>query len=605
MKSPTSKTETNRSKKGQSRLARTAAASAAGGMLAVGLVGVSTVNAPASQALEWPGAGDVFSAGMSIYQMAARCKANLDNDIDCMQSTDTSIAEIHKMTKELTTKLDAYIATYNRDQKYTSAALENIISNQADDYVRQEMEKVEVDLENSHVGLKLYQNFVACVDAATAPDATSPTCPKLNIFAINEGTQPANVRSIINAANLFMDRQTASKEGVGGYNPDPALFAKRVGGTTMNPYKSWSLLNAVLKREENIERVKQGLPAGTPLRYMSAAYVNHIGNVTNQITTLEENYFSVRELATAMDGNEDLASSLASIANNGRDDASPILSIAQQRRAFSFPGWTAENQMPANQGYMVAPRTGMVKVVNRGTSSNINEDAWTPTEQQAVNFATDIGESGTTYSKLRSLSPESLPGADGQQGLGNPSAQARIWTKPQPLEMVTLQTEYSDSSKRRRYSASRSETSSFGRAIQLWGRVGAGQVSRLDGNSSGSVPFSILDTAGGAKSGGSTSHLTNDDWFNFNEIPAAYAVPVTRSYTLRHHSGCDAVKMGPKIRNVCVSQDDTEIGGAYSVLASIKGYTAAGPAAGLKPASNLDLIPVEAGGVLQAADSQG
>ena len=60
------------------------------------------------------------------------------------------------------------------------------------------------------------------------------------------------------------------------------------------------------------------------------------------------------------------------------------------------------------------------------TSSNINEDAWTPTEQQAVNFATDIGESGTTYSKLRSLSPESCPGADGQQGLGNPSAQARL-----------------------------------------------------------------------------------------------------------------------------------------------------------------------------------
>ena len=263
MKSPTSKTETNRSKKGQSRLARTAAASAAGGMLAVGLVGVSTVNAPARRHSNGPAqATSSRRACRSIRWLPAVRRTSTTTLTACSRPT----RRLPRFTNDEGT--DDEVGRVHRDLqtaiRSTSAALENIISNQADDYVRQEMEKVEVDLENSHVGLKLYHNFVACVDAATAPGCHVTHVPEAQHLRNQRGDSTCQCQVDHQRRQLVHGQANGVQRRRWWIQPGPGTLRQTSG---RNDYEPLQVVESAQRRPQTRGKHRAsetGPTAGTP-----------------------------------------------------------------------------------------------------------------------------------------------------------------------------------------------------------------------------------------------------------------------------------------------------------------------------------------------------
>ena len=122
------------------------AATLAGGLVLAPQATAADTPTPAATG-SMPGVGSILSGGSAVYSMIARCMHNQDNNIDCMQSSDQTLCR-SSLAGEGDPSSSCRVHPQIRGRsKRTSAALDTIIQNQADAYVRDQWKGVRSDLE--------------------------------------------------------------------------------------------------------------------------------------------------------------------------------------------------------------------------------------------------------------------------------------------------------------------------------------------------------------------------------------------------------------------------------------------------------------------------
>lgn len=379
----------------------------AGTLAAVALSGAAMATLPG---LTHPakadiGPGDVIGAASTIWSQTSLCMENLDNGLPCTQSTAASVSQIHNM-------MSTFIKQYEKDRVRTMKSFDVVVANQKDAAVRQSWESVRADLETSHVGMNIYNSFLDCVDVAAHADPNKPaTCSKVNRFGVKVGTQEATPQAIMAGRDMLIANETRDNTtGVGGYALSPTDLMQRLGGGTMNPYENRSVLGAIVDRDRAAEVARQGDAVGSKLFFAPASYVNEVGNTVTNIADSEQAYFAVRVVAASMRDDKGFASDLQDLAANGRDDSSPILSIDSQRKTFTFPDWTPDHQLAANQA-ILATSEGPVLTQNLGTSNEPTTKAPLPSPQLMETISRDMANNGG-YAKYVQKYPEAMPAVD-------------------------------------------------------------------------------------------------------------------------------------------------------------------------------------------------
>lgn len=490
---------------------------------------VSSAATAANSGIEIPGAGEIWDRVSPIYDTISRCVENEDYGLPCLQSDGETLAEIHGMVKQIQEKLDKFLKQYAKDRQRTMDSFDVVVKNQANAEVRAQWQRVQADLETSHISMKMYQNFMECVQSAATTSETNPkpTCKKIDINGVEAGTQDADMTNIFKARQQFLDKQHRNGDGFGGYQLAPTDFMQSMAGTTIDPYASESLMHALLERELVTERAREGLPVGHKLTLYPASLVNGVGDLQTSVVLLEGNYFSSRMLAAQLNGDQELADSFQRLADKGRDDSSPVLSLPQQLTSFRFPDWTPENRLSEQQAYVVGPNSGAVKITNRGMT-NTSPDTATdlPTMEEVRNLAADFGASGSSYGEHAKRNDKILPIAAEQQGRGNPTAAGQMWTKPQELIRASYQG-VNNSSDRQTFQAHGTQAleKSVITPIYLLKAPGASYV-RKDGVApviqTRSVPMSIYNAPSGATKPGTLETIretvvypgSGNDWAN-------------------------------------------------------------------------------------------
>ena len=163
-------------------------------------------------------------------------------------------------------------------------------------------------------------------------------------------------------------------------------------------------MNAMLEREQAHERARRGLAVNKSLVWYPASLrqqggedrVRHVGSVT---TT------TVRIFAARMRG--DTVTASRSIASRNPVVATrPRCSAWVSNMRLSSSRLDREKPLKENQSYLVGKDSGVHKItlVSRQRLT-ADKSAILPTGEQVVQMAKDIGNSGTTYSKMARLSP--------------------------------------------------------------------------------------------------------------------------------------------------------------------------------------------------------
>lgn len=537
-----------------------------------------------------PGIGDIVSMGSTIYGFVAQCENNLDNNISCLQGSGKSIAEIHGIVSDIRNKLDAFTAQYAKDQEQTQQALDTVIQNQANAEVRAQWTTVRADLETAHVSLKLYDGYVDCLNSATSAQAggETPTCEVIDLAGKPTGeTVPADLNHIQAAERKFLEYQVKNQHAVGGYTLQAADLVQRISGTTTDPYASPSLMNAILNREEVAEKVRQGLPAASKLRVIPASYVNKIGEYESAMIERENTYFAMRIIAANMSGETDLAKTWAGLANNGRQDLSPVLSLAQQSTAFTFPGWSRENKLPANQYYFNGPRTGLVKITNHGMTKQPMMGNQLPTRHEIQNLAADIDESGTTYSQQVAANGSAIPGPISQAGHGNATAAGYLWSRPEDVGMKHFTSKHEgDDGEQFYYRGSSSGTKVREFDAHTLFEMGSWTFGGDRGISQKSVLMSVFNNPQNGTAGGSMG-FPDGEWF-YPGSANNYATPTWDFYYEKVTHQSKPSRMYPKGHPVTNSYGPH--GGGSAVFVSGM-YSMSG--------AQITIAPQEVGGALQ------
>lgn len=419
---------------------RTVAAAVTVGATAILATALTGMPAAPAQAIEPPGISEIVDGAMKIHEAVELCKVNKEAGLPCTQSTAETVTQIYAALNEFTKK-------YEADRVSTKDAFNVVIANQKDAQVRDYWSQVRADLDTTQVGLTIYDSYVDCsakaLDQATG--GAQGTCTKTNRFGQDEGTQPATMEAVDHAQQLLIENGKLDPDtGIGGYRLTPTDFLQRIGGSSVDPAKGDGLLHAMVDRDTTAEVARNGWNPSTPLRLYRADLVNRIGELTSGVTQQETAYFAVR-IATAKAGNNtSLATDLSGLAARGRGGSSPVLSVAQQQSAYTFPGWSQDKQLTANQAYYVPAKatTGLpsaVLITNNGVSESApTSDVGLPTEQLtsglAESMAKDCDAGGSaclSYAKYSAVTDQdALPKAPSQVN-GNPTAFGRLWTAPQ------------------------------------------------------------------------------------------------------------------------------------------------------------------------------
>ena len=463
------------------RRRKVAIAAPAAGLALAALCGTGLAASPAqaaqAQAVSTkggPGIGDLIDFGSGIYEGITHCLNNQAAGIDCMQSDSETLLDVHTKVTQIQRELKEFMVRYAADRQETKESFDHVVANQADASVREQWAAVRADLETTHVSMKLYSALVDCVGKATDTSKPNQTCESVDQFGNDAGTQPADVKAIKATQEAFLAHQDRNSMGNGGYRLSPTDFQQRIAGTTTNPYESDSVMNAMLEREQAHERARQGLAVNKSLVWYPASYVNKVGKIESAMSDLSRDYYTVRIFAARMRGDTVTASALDRLAQSGRGDSSPVLSLGQQHEAFLFPGWSREKPLKENQSYLVGKDSGVHKITLVGNGTTADKSATLPTGEQVVQMAKDIGNSGTTYSKMAKAEPAALPEVDGQIKIGNAAQAGRFWTAPQQLTHavgqgrdVTIPGVHGDYTEKDLFAPW--GTSDFTRTIDVWG----------------------------------------------------------------------------------------------------------------------------------------
>lgn len=395
--------------------------------------------APA-QAIELPGISEIIDSAIKINEAVELCKANKEAGLPCMQSTATTVTQIY-------TALNQFVKKYDADRVSTKDAFNVVIANQKDAQVRDYWSQVRADLETTQVGMTIYTSYVDCAANAleSAAGDASATCKKTNRFGQDEGTQPATMAAVDQAKNLLIENGKLDPDtGIGGYRLTPTDLLQRIGGSSTDPRSGDGLLNAMVDREQTAEVARNGWNPSMPLQFYRADVVNRIGQLTSGITQQEGAYFAVRVAAASAGGNPSLANDLAGLADRGRVGNSPVLSLAQQQTAYTFPGWSAQNQLAKNQAYYVPQKAstdlpGAVLLTNEGASrAKPVSTKGLPTEKRVAGLADAMASDCNpdksdcmNYGRYAKVAEQgALPKAPSQVN-GSPAATGRLWTAPQ------------------------------------------------------------------------------------------------------------------------------------------------------------------------------
>lgn len=565
----------------------------------------STVGAfAAEEELKLPGVGDAWSGISPIYNTISKCAQNEKFDLPCLQSDGQTLGEIHSMVSQIQEMLDKFVQQYAKDRQRTMDSFDVVVKNQADAEVRQQWQQVQADLETSHIGMKMYKNFLDCVQSAasTSAENPNPTCAKIDINGLDAGTQDANLFNIAKARKQFLDKQHRDADGFGGYQLAPTDFMQRIAGTTLDPYASDSLMRALLDREIVTERAREGIAPGQKLTLYPAVLVNSVGELQTSVVLLEGNYFSNRILAAQLEGDKELADSFQRLADNGREDGSRILSLAQQLKSFTFPDWTLANKLAENEAFVIGPNSGAIKISNRGeTTSSPDTATDLPAMEQVKKLAADFAQSGTNYSEHAQRNSKILPIATEQQHRGNPNAAGRVWTQPQEVYKTNYVGRNSvRDGLRHGFQPTDDDGSGTGQGVEKYSqipiyllKVPGVSFDRKDGAlpvTTVSIPMSIYDQPSGATPGGSLAMQVGTAYYPGSV--ADYATPVWNLYDDTHWEYKRLGGPSTEYRWFSTCHGGPS-GGGTSIMGT--------GVANLKPAALLTITPTTAGGALPNA----
>lgn len=445
---------------------------------AVGLTGCSTsasvhppvkVNenaAAASGGLPWEDFQEVFESAFEAFDAIEQCLDNEEKGIPCTQTTGETVNEIYSM-------LTAFIEEYRVDAYNTRNSLNTIISNQNKQALTAQWHQVDDDLGQGQTMFQIYVSWLGCSQAFSQKQ---PTCQAANVDGMTS-TAPANQQTIDGLADLLVRiNQQDPKVSVYWKHPWKTLLPL-VSGNVTNPYVSSdsSLLHDMYVYMAGSEAQRQGLDADADLVFYPASFVNAIGSAVTELINLESMYAVARIAAYSIQAKQETpsgspavgpASPAMSIATDmyiqltGRDPntGEPVTpqqvivpTLANQLAAFTFPGWSTQNQLADNQAYVSGPKSKPVLLTYQGNSTTAPADTSAlPTDAQLAAISADIGNQWSIstqkikpgnsfkgqYDFLSSVYPKVLVPRTTASAPADTSV-GRWWSAPQQIWLTT------------------------------------------------------------------------------------------------------------------------------------------------------------------------